>query len=115
MKGKDIHIKEVAFPHLRASIKFFDLSKLKGVPIIGSGYTTIMSKDENGSIEVGVFLQDIVKNIKKVECMPYIFHEITHAVQYICKERGMDMEEEMEGTAYMIHYLGEQLLTPPTP
>ena len=110
MDTQEIHIKEVKFPHLRASVKFFDLSKLQGVEIKGAGYTTLMSQDENGNLEVGVFLQDIRKNVKKIACMPYIFHEITHAVQYICKERDMDMEEEMESVAYMVHYLGEQLL-----
>lgn len=105
MKTEKIHFKEVSFPHLRAKVKFFDLSKLKGVPIMGSGYTMIMSKDENHNIEVGVFLENIAENVKKVECMPYILHEIVHALQYICEELGIDMAEEKESVAYMAHWL----------
>ena len=108
---KAIHFKEVEFPHLRAKVKFFDLSKLKGVPIQGSGYTNIMSVDELRNIEIGVFFEDIEANLKKIECMPYIFHEIIHAIQYICEERGMDMELEKESVAYMATYLLESILT----
>ena len=61
--------------------------------------------------EIGVFFEDIEANLKKIECMPYIFHEITHAVQYICEELGMDMELEKEGVAYMVSYLIESILT----
>lgn len=110
MKTKEIHFKEVSFPHLRATVKFFDLSKLQGVPIKGAGYTTLMTQDENGCLEVGVFLEEIERNIKKLHCTPYVYHEITHAVQYICQERGIEMQNEMESVAYMVHYLGEQLL-----
>ena len=108
---KQIYYKKIDFPHLRASFQFLDLSKLKGVPIVGSGYTTIMSKDEFESIEIGIFLEEIEKNIKKIECMPYIFHEIIHALQYLCEERGMDMGEEKEGVAYIGTYLLQELLT----
>lgn len=110
-KPEKIEFKVVEFPHLRVKVKFFDMSKLKGVPIQGAGYTTLMSKDEMHNIEIGVFFEDIEKNIKKLEATPYIFHEIIHALQYICENLGMDMEAEKESVAYMGHYLAEQLLS----
>lgn len=107
---KSIYFKEVEFAHLRVKVKFCDLSKLKGVPIQGSGYTTLLSHDELANLEVGVFIQDIETSVKSLECMPTLFHEITHAVQYICEQRGIDMELEKESVAYMVHYLGETVM-----
>lgn len=107
---KDIHFREVAFPHLRATVKFFDQSKLRGVPIKGSGYTTLMSKDELWNIEIGVFFEDIESNVKRLESMPFIAHEVIHALQYICEERGIDMELEKESVAYMGTYLLQSLI-----
>jgi hypothetical protein len=48
--------------------------------------------------------------------MPMIFHEIVHALQYICERRGIDMEEEKEHMGYLASFLTEQLLgLHPTP
>ena len=35
----------------------------------------------------------------------YLVHEITHAVQFICQDRNMAVEEEFEHLAYIAQYL----------
>ncbi len=113
MKKNDIHVKEVSFPHIRAKVQFFDLAKLQGIEVKGAGYTCIMSKDEFANITVGVFIEKIEETIKDVEKMPYVFHEIVHALQYICEGLGIDMAAEKESVAYMAHYLLQELLASP--
>lgn len=102
--------KSVKIPHLRVSVHFMDLSKLQGVKKEGSAYTTIIQQDEDMNLEVGVFYEDIAKNVRKIVCMPMIVHEIIHALQYICEQRGIDMEEEKEHIGYLASYLMENLL-----
>nr|AKH47789.1 hypothetical protein [uncultured marine virus] len=107
---KEIAYKFVEIPHLRVTVYFMDLTKLKGVEIQGSAYTTIFDEDENMNLNIGVFYEKIEKNVKRIECMPMIIHEIVHALQYICERRNIDMEEEKEHMGYMASYLTEKLL-----
>jgi hypothetical protein len=87
-----------------------DISKLQGVPIRGSAYTTVMSQDENMNMEVGVFFTEIEKSVTMIERMPMIFHEIVHALQYIAKDRMIDMQEETEHFGYLASYITEKLI-----
>ena len=107
MKSKMDTYKTIKIPHLRFSVHFFDMSKLQGVEKKGSGYTCIL---EDGSATV--FIEDIEKSIKKMECVPIITHEIIHVIQIICEKYNMKIENEVEHMAYIVHYLLEELLTP---
>ena len=102
--------KKAHIPHLRATVHFMDLSKLKGVEVKGSAYTTIFEQDENMNLTVGIFYQNIEESVKRIACMPMIFHEIVHALQYICEQRSIDMELEKEHIGYMASFLTEHLL-----
>jgi len=106
----EIYYKSVEIPHLRVTVNFLDLSKLQGVEKEGSAYTTVMSQDENMQLNIAVFYENIEKSVRKIECMPMIFHEIVHVLQYICENRGIDMEEEKEHMGYLASYLTENLL-----
>jgi hypothetical protein len=103
--------KTVEIPHLRATVRFFDLSKLKGIPIQGSAYTCILGEEsKNGAVEIGIFFEDIKGTVKMLERQPTIGHEIVHAIQILCEKRSMKVENEVEHLAYIYHYLHEQLL-----
>lgn len=108
MKDKYPTHKRVKLDYLRVEIFFYDLSKLKGIEIKGSGFTTIQSEDEMANLEIGVFLSDI-ENLTLAH-MPMVMHEIVHILQIICEKRSMQFENEVEHTAYIAHYLLEQLL-----
>jgi hypothetical protein len=105
--------RSVSLPHLRAEVHFMDLSKLKGIPIMGSAYTCIMGGEkEDMSLDICIFYEQIEKSIKRIECMPMICHEIIHALQILCEQRIMVIEEEKEHLAYITSYLLENLLLP---
>lgn len=114
MKKKDQidYYKKVEIPHVRFTVYFMDLSKLMGVPKLGAGYTCVFedTHQENGKTNVCIFLQDIKENIQKIEFVPYVAHEIMHALQILCENLNMQIEEEKEHTAYIMHYLLEQVL-----
>ena len=117
-KGKKNEInyyKKVELPHVRFTVYFMDLSNLMGVPQLGAGYTCVLEDTfkKDGRTNVCIFLQDIEENVKNIEFVPYIAHEIMHALQILCENLGMQIEEEKEHTAYLMHYLLEQALTPP--
>jgi hypothetical protein len=112
---KDLkYYKKIEIPHVRFTVYFMDLSKLQGVPKLGAGYTCVFEDtfSQNGKTNVCIFLQDIVENVKKLEFVPYIAHEIMHALQILCENTGMKIEEEKEHTAYIMHYLLENILPP---
>lgn len=112
-ENKEIdYYKKVHIPHVRFTVYFLDLSKLQGVPHLGAGYTCVFNNtyQTNGETEVCIFLQDIAKNTRKIEFTPFIAHEIMHALQILCENTGMRIEEEKEHTAYIVHYLMEQVL-----
>ncbi len=113
MKKKEIdYYKKVEIPHVRFTVYFMDLSKLQGVPKLGAGYTCIFNDtfQKDGKTEVCIFLQDIEDNVKNIQYVPYIAHEIMHALQILCENLGMQIQEEKEHTAYLMHYLLEQVL-----
>lgn len=115
MKRKSSEIdyyKKVHIPHVRFTVYFIDLSKLQGVPRLGAGYTCVFENTyhEDGKTTVCIFLQDIKENVKKIEFMPYVAHEIMHALQILCENTGMQIEQEKEHTAYLMHYLMEALI-----
>ena len=103
--------REVELPHLRASVKFLDMSKLKGIPSKGAGFTTIFERKENdGGVNIAVFFQDIEDTVKHIENTPIIAHELVHVIQHLCEHMSSDINNEVEHTAYLMHYLMEQLL-----
>ena len=110
------YYKKVEIPHIRFTVYFMDLSKLQGVPKLGAGYTCVFEDtySENGETKVCIFYQDIEENVKRMEFVPYIAHEIMHALQIVCQNLSMQIEEEKEHTAYIMHYLMEQILAPST-
>jgi hypothetical protein len=110
---KDIdYYKKVEIPHVRFTVFFFDLTKLQGVPKLGAGYTCVFDDtfSTTGETKVCIFLEDIEENVKRIEFMPYIAHEIIHAIQILCENTGMQIHEEKEHTAYIMHYLMEQVI-----
>ena len=102
---KDIYYKTLKIPHLNFTVHFLDMSKLKGVPISGAGYTCLM--EDNSAC---VFLQDIEKTVKDVTKSSYVAHEIMHIIQILCEKFSMKVEEEKEHTAYLMHYLMDNLI-----
>ena len=114
-KNEINYYKKVELPHVRFTVYFMDLSNLMGVPQLGAGYTCVLEDtfQKDGRTNVCIFLQDIEENVKNIEFIPYIAHEIMHALQILCKNLSMRIEEEQEHTAYLMHYLLEQALTPP--
>jgi hypothetical protein len=89
-----------------------DISKLKGVNVGNAGgYCMELgnSFQENGETEICIFLKDIKTNVKDIKYMPYIAHEIMHAIQIMCKNYAMDITKEEEHTAYIMFYLLEEV------
>lgn len=87
-----------------------DLTKLKGMEIKGSAYTCVFGEDDNLNLDIAIFYTDIANSVKKIECMPMIFHEIIHAIQIICEKRSMNIEQESEHFGYITSYITENLL-----
>ena len=108
-KQKIDSYKTVNLPHIRTLVHFMDLSKLKGMPILGSAYTMKMEGDPN-KIEICVFIQEIEKTVKMPERLPMIAHEITHVIGLILEEIQSSLSEEKEHMAYIMHYLLESLV-----
>lgn len=105
--------KVVELPHIRAAVYFLDIKELKGVKNEESGFTCILGESkEDSSIEIGIFYQDIEELVKHLENAPLMGHEIFHAIQILCEQRAMKIENEVEHLAYIFHYLFEQLLAP---
>ena len=100
--------KTIELPHLRYKVHFMDISKLvlQGGEKLGGGYTA-----ESGDMECTIFLDDIANTVKRIENMPIIAHEIMHAIQIICEKYHMRVETEQEHTAYIFHYIMEQLIS----
>lgn len=101
---------KIELPHLRATVGFADLTKLKGVPEQGSAYTTLISESPDKDILIGVFIKDINKSIKIIGRFPMIAHEVVHVLQILCEHRMMTAEKESEHLAYITSYLLEELL-----
>lgn len=105
-------MKEISIPHLQYKVKVYDLSKLHmqnemSVPmeIRGSGYTCI-----SGEYECSIFIEDLEKSKTMIERIPTIAHECMHTIQIICEKFGMKVENEQEHTAYLMHYLLEEII-----
>ncbi len=105
MKKKPEIYKSVKIPHLRYTVNFMDMSKLKGVEKKGSGYTCV-----SGENEVAVFFEDIEDMIKVPRNAVILAHEIMHVIQIICDDFGMEIQTEQEHTAYLMTYLLDELL-----
>lgn len=112
-KQPEMYYRTVELPFLRATVHFLDMSKLQGIDIKGSGYTTVMNENpENGGISIAIFYEKIEETVRGIHHMPMVFHEITHAMQFICRSRNINMTEETEMVAYLLGYLAEELLCP---
>lgn len=105
MKKKLTIFKTVKLNHLEYTIHFMDMKYLKGVPILGDGYSCI-----SGDHETTIFLKDIEKTVTIIDRMPFIAHEIVHAIQNICECYSMDFTKEQEHTAYIMFHCLEVLL-----
>ena len=107
------YFRKIEIPHVRFTVYFMDMSKLMGVPKRGAGCTCVLEDtfQEDGRTNVCIFLQDISENIKRIEFVPYLAHEIMHALQILCENLTMKIEEEKEHTAYLMHYLLEETLS----
>lgn len=101
--------KSVCLPHIRTTVHFLDLSKLKDVPITGSAYTIKMG-DDPYKIDICVFIKNIKSSTKKIMWMPIIAHELVHVIQLICSEIQTNIQEEQEHMAYIMTYLMGELL-----
>lgn len=112
-KTKVNYYRKVLLPHIRTTVTFTDITNLQGIDIGNAGgYCVEVSENfqSTGETDIYIFLRDIKKNVKKMRYMPYIAHEILHAIQIICTNLHMRIEEEKEHTAYIMHYLMEELI-----
>ena len=101
----------IELPYLRATISFADMSKLKGISIKSAGYTCLFNREENdGGINIAVFIEDIKEAVKQIENMPIIAHELVHVLQHISDHISSGISEEKEHLAYLMHYMMEKLL-----
>lgn len=101
--------KKVHIPHIRTHVHFLDMTKLQGIEQKGPAYTTVFNVSPH-QINIAVFFQEIEETLKRRECVPIIAHELTHVLQYICDETGLDFAEEKEHGAYIMSFLFEQLI-----
>lgn len=95
----------VEIPHLKFTVHFMDMSKLRGVPVLGAGYTCAM---EDNSI--CVFIQDIAESVYVADRIPFIAHEIVHVIQILCDKYKMKIENEIEHMAYIMKYLLDEVM-----
>ena len=102
---ENIYYKTIELPHIKMTVNFLDMNKLQGIPHTGSAFTVEMEDNT-----VAVFIQDIEKNVKNIKFIPYIAHEIVHVLQIICKRLQTKIEDESEHTAYIMHYLLDELI-----
>lgn len=96
--------KTIEIPHIRHTVKFYDISQLNGVEIKGSGYTSI--EDENTTL---VFFEDIKNTVNDIKLSAWVAHELVHVLQIICEKLGARFENEQEHMAYIMHYLMSEL------
>jgi hypothetical protein len=99
------YFKEINLPHINTEIKFMDMSKMTGEPIKGFGMTCEM---DDGSIII--FIQDIEKSVKELDKMPYVAHEVIHAIQIICERLHAKAENEIEHFGYIMSYVLQELI-----
>lgn len=107
------YFKKAYLPHIRTTVYFMDISKLRGIEIGNAGGYCVVFNDtfqETGKTEICIFLRDIKENSKNIKYMPHASHEIMHAIQIMCKNLNMKVEDEMEHTAYIMFYLLETLI-----
>lgn len=108
MKDEDFY-KVIRLPHLRFTLYVQDMSKLQGIEIKGAGYTTILESSED-EVKACIFFQDVKEMVKLPQNFPIIAHEVTHIIQLLCEEYSMDIRTEMEHTAYIMHFILEEIL-----
>lgn len=96
--------KIIEIPHIRHTVKFYDMSQLVGLEIKGSGYTAV--QDENTTI---VFFEDIQNTVRDIKLSAWIAHELVHVLQIICEKISARFENEQEHMAYIMHYLMTEL------
>jgi len=97
--------KTIEIPHLRYTIHFIDMSKLQGVDKKGGGYTCIM-----GERVICIFMENIAESVKNIKLIPWFAHEIIHALAIMCEDMGMQIEDEKEHMAYLMHYILETVI-----
>ena len=102
----------ICLPHLDYTVYVKDLSELKlinesGVEeqIATGGYTT---KIDHSSC--AIFFEDIKNSSKNIVAIPYLAHEVMHVIQLLCERSQMKVEEEKEHTAYLMHYILNQII-----
>ena len=84
---------KVSLPHIAYMVHFRRMIALP--PHLSPAGAYIKRLDRNSC---AIYLPEYV--------MPgYLVHEITHAVQFICQDRNMAVEEEFEHLAYIAQYL----------
>ncbi len=101
---KPKYFKQINLPHLNITINFMDMSQLRGTDIMGFGMTCEMDDD------IVIFIQDIEKSVTELDKMPYIAHEVVHALQIICNRIQAKAENEQEHLAYIMSYVLSELI-----
>lgn len=93
-------MKNIYIPHLHYHINvYFDSEKY--LTDLGIEAGTLHSK---GLIEIHF------KKKPNDYDFPTVAHEVMHALQFICKDRKIDMTNEVEHCGYLMQYILNQIL-----
>jgi hypothetical protein len=87
---------KILIPHLDYFVYVKDISEGKGQPVWAEAFC---QADEN-SKECTIYL---AKN-KKIP-VELLAHEVLHAVQFICRRRNINMNDELENVGYLMQYI----------
>lgn len=98
--------KKIFIPHIFYTVNVKDVKEAKGriKTFLSNGYVACCENvDKNTS---DIYITYPIKNYY----VPTIVHELTHVLQNICRERNMVFEDERENTAYMLHFMLNEIL-----
>lgn len=89
-------------PHLGVEIRVRRRREADRLSGVGPG-TLAVTRDMMGSGYVELYFADWVSP-------PTVAHEIVHAIQFICRRKGIDMIDELEHVAYLADYITGKVL-----
>lgn len=55
-------------------------------------------------------IQLLLKNKPKLKDFPTVAHEVMHVIQFISKDRGIDMTNEVEHCGYLMQFILNEIL-----
>jgi hypothetical protein len=100
-KSKKIENKQIYIPHIHYKIEVSFKSKEF---LNNLGMECACEYIKNGQIKLHF------RNKPVAHDFPSLAHEILHAIQWISKDRGIDMIKEEEHCAYMMQFILNEIL-----